>query len=1068
LAASAVAVLVFGWSWWTGVAALLTALVIPVLRKVLLRPAPGRLSGWRLPLRSRRRRKAERFIAHGYANSALGEYEVLLDRAGRASNARLLRDAAYAAAEAEQHQRCLDLARRGLAARWTSRRTRGQLHALVAIAAIQLRQRDTARAAARESLQLLRISSPDIPGKKKAEWLVRFPPVSQMMIMFAEWTGNPDAATSTGFVTSQVAARRFRWLLASQLLAQTARVYLRSGRPADAIVCFDGAHQMLDDRFFGPNSDYDDLPEYGAWRPFIYQLVQVVSGRAEAEVASGAVTSSERNRDDLAQSADYLEALERPLDLARLYQVCAQYESSAGRMEKALEYFLRALDLIDQNRYDIRDPTIRLAWLKENLAAHRGALAIAHATGDHATVCELLETARLQALPAIPDAVSLATSLEIPLRRPPRITIGGRARLFDLTGLPPGTETVDLRTITAKTGGERALHLSYWTNEDGCYWSLLGPDTVHSGRFNLHDPTIEATLAALTTALPNALSDESVEDRTTRVRSGPYYRDRDAEQCLARRLRALLPDPLIVRLRTASEDRRIPLIISPAPELARIPWPLFEVNQVAGPDGERSVRLIEVADIRLGLTSMLTSQLLGRPRPDYVNRVDAIVDPSAEAEPGPDDLPGAHRLTRGLPETVAVHGGRWRQDGTPVTLGRLGEILAAAEPGAALVFVGHGIAARPGHSTAEAALALAPAIPTGSPDRLAAAALLQAPGSNTIPRFPSRVVLAACNTASADQAEAGDWLSLVPAVHWAGAFEIVSSMVPVPDGDLRLERSLTRWLGDATHPDTPLSYMLLSLQRDALNRWRAGEAIPPIGWAFYLHSGLQPPHEEPDQGDRPDTEADMVWTQQAVYLFYEAAKFCVTFRRRVMHTSTVAGMYVAEEASDAESLAGAFIVYPIVAWELVNPLHNPLPSLRKRSPRPSRALRRLVSESEAQARAHGRRHVIEADVLLALAANRRMSGSWLLRRVSRIRHRAVRTRLMTDTVATRGLPTATFLDHVPPHEADLLARLGFDAEWFRRNAAKGMSTVDRFGESVTYVPVNRLRVRKVTNNAHQE
>ncbi len=813
---------------------------------------------------------------------------------------------------------------------------------------------------------------------------------------------------------------------------------------------------MLDDRFFGPNSDYDDLPEYGAWRPFIYQLVQVVGGRAEAEIACEAVTSSQKTRDDLAQSADYLEALERPLDLARLYQVCAQYESSSGRMKDALEYFLRALDRIDQNRYEIRDPTIRLAWLKENLTAHRGALAIAHATGDHATVCELLETARLQALPATSDEVSLATSLEIRLRRPPRITIGGRARLFDLTGLPQGTETIDLRIITALTGGEDALHLSYWTNEDGCYWSLLGPDTTHSGRLDLHDPEIETTLAALLAALPIELPDESAEDRTARVRSGPYYRDRAAEQRLAGRLRALLPDPLVTRLSAASEDQRISLIISPAPELARVPWPLVEVDQVAG-RGDRSVRLIDVADLHLGLTSVLASHLLDRPRPDYVNRVDAIVDPSAEAEPGPDDLPGARRLARGLPETVAVHGGRWLQDGAPVTLGRFAEILAATEPGASLVFVGHGISARPGYSTAEAALALAPAAPGGEPDRLAAAALLQAPGAKTLPRFPSRVVLAACNTASADQAEAGDWLSLVPAVHWAGAFEVVSSMVPVPDGDLRLERSLTRWLGDAAHPDTPMSYMLLSLQRDALTRWRTGESIPPIGWAFYLHSGLQPPYAAPERVDPPDTDAGMVWTRQAVYLFYEAAKFCVTFRRRVMHTSTVAAMYVAEEASDAESLAGAFIVYPIVAWELVNPFHNPLPWVRKRGPRPSRALRRLVGESEALARAHGRRHVIEADVLLAVVANRRMSGSWLLRRVSRIRHHAVRTRLLTDTSTTRRLPTATFLDHVPAHEADLLAQLGFDAEWFRRNAARGTSTVGRFGESVTYVPTNELR-----------
>jgi tetratricopeptide (TPR) repeat protein len=1018
---------------WIAVCVLAALVIRPLWRVLLWRPFPGRLSGWRLPLRGPRRRRAERYVAHGHAGSALREYDLLVRRAER-SDARLLADAAVAAYEAEQYQRCLDLARAGLTARSAgARRVQGRLHTMLALANMALYQRETAWAASADAVRLLGLAT--MVGRSRATHAVTrsvgFPPIARLAIMQADARGFVDQAVSAGFATATCALRRFRWLTAARLLVQVGDVLLRAERPADAAVCFRAVLRILDERYFGRDR-YASLPTHSGWRPLIYVLVQAVSGEVEAELDLGSNTSTSWNR--LSESPAYLELLERPLDLARLYQLCARYERRTGNDSAALDFLLKALDRVDRSRYDIRDPVKRVRWVRANLAAHRGALAIAYEQRDHSTVCELLEVARLQALPAsIKDQLVADGTVEIPLHIPPRITIGGRAGLVDATGVPPDTDVIDLRGLLRQTRGEHAVLLSYWTNEDGCYWSLLGPDWVHSGRFQLDDSEVAATLAALAAALPNPRPGETELDRSGRVRTGPYYADRAGERRLAQRLAVLFPEPLLAHLRTHGFDQRVPLTICPAPELARVPWPLVAIGDA--PSGDDAVRLLEVADIQLGLTSALTSHLIRASRSDYTTQVEIIVDPSGEGSDSAADLLGARKALRKVPGSVAVHGGRWRADGAPVTKARLAEILAAMQPGGSLLFVGHGVDPQPGRSTAEGALALAAPLAGGPMEFLTAATLLRPEFDEQALRFPSRVVLAACNTAGADQAEAGDWLGLVPAVHWCGAAEVVSSTVPVPDGALDFERSLLEWLCDTTEGSRPpLGHMLLRLQRDALQAWRAGGRWPPISWAFYLHSGIAPSVDGPvtaeDGGD-----ATMIWTREAVALFVDAVEFAVAFRRRVMHPSCVALVRIGEEAFDEESLARALTMYAAIGWELINPFHIPVPFVRKHSARPSRSSRRLVGAAEQHARSHRRQYVIAADVLLALAGQHWTSGSWLVRRVSRIRHAAVRSQMLRVTHSAREAPSEDAFARLSPAEAGTLARLGFTSEWLRDNAA---------------------------------
>jgi len=913
------------------------------------------------------------------------------------------------------------------------RRNAGRLHLTVAAAHLAIGNREEAAAAAERAMNLLE------RGTAAHVLKARLPRCRNILLQRVYISliapADPSQAAKLGIAAAANHVQKFRFIAAAELLVHTGRILVGAQRNADAWHSYSTAEEILFTRYRkDPDAVYDDKPLRAAWRPIHLLSAAAELGCAEVYLSLGVKSEESHYR---LTNAEALLELERPLELARWHRLNAEWHCRQSQLDEALTHYLKAFDVVDRNRYELHDPVQRVRWVKANADAHRGALRLSHIKRDHLTVCELLEVGRLQGLPRLAEDDFLAGARDIPLQPPPRVTISGQSSLIRASGIVPGMSTVDLHSLIRRAAGEHSILLTYWSNADGCYWGLLGPDILDSGLLDLSSPEIQTVLGTLRLALPYPLQDENAEEVAERVSTGAFFSDRAAEKRLASKLAAFIPDRLLTHLLQLPTATRASLTICPAPELAHVPWALVDISQGSSrPDGHHT-RLIEVANIRLGLSSALANDLLVRARGDYVGEVNVVIDPSGEPADQPPDgqvpLLGARQAASRLPHGVAIHGGRWRGDGSPITAHRLTEVLASAQPGGAFVFLGHCSNPGAGGSTTEAALVLASRHPGEPPEGLTAHSLLHPSDRQPVIRFPSRAILAACNTSSADRADTGDWLGLVPAIHWCGAIEIVSSTVLIPDKYYTLETSLIRWLQD--EPQVSLEEMLHTLQRDALRRWLAGErGVPPLTWAFYMHSGIPPRRNSLDE-PKDLTPRDVIWSRGAFNLISAAASTTISLRRRSMHTSAVALAHMDDELY-AESPSAGFLLVLIYAWELIRPDHNPIPLARKFKTQPSNQMHRLLRAAEEHASSHGRRIVMEADVLLTLAQRRELSGSWLIRRISPIRHASHRARMLTETEDVRVVPDPSrpFDPSRWPEDA-LLEALGFTSQWALDNAA---------------------------------
>jgi CHAT domain-containing protein len=115
------------------------------------------------------------------------------------------------------------------------------------------------------------------------------------------------------------------------------------------------------------------------------------------------------------------------------------------------------------------------------------------------------------------------------------------------------------------------------------------------------------------------------------------------------------------------------------------------------------------------------------------------------------------------------------------------------------------------------------------------------------------VLLAACRTTGADLAGlGGEWQGLAPAMIWAGAESVVSTMWPLLDhpASARLDESIIESLERADDPVGALA----DVQRDQLRQWRASgratsaelagglgrfadDHVPPLIWATFVIVG---------------------------------------------------------------------------------------------------------------------------------------------------------------------------------------------------------------------------------------
>jgi tetratricopeptide (TPR) repeat protein len=649
-------------------------------------------------------------------------------------------------------------------------------------------------------------------------------------------------------------------------------------------------------------------------------------------------------------------------DFADIQLVRAQLFALRGRLEEGTGPALESLRELDRHRYELRSQRDRAAWAQKVHAALAVALDLAERQGHTALAAELLEMARVQALPLVPMEV---TGADIELGPAPVVRVRGESRVprFPVSNRP---EPIDLEVAAASAAGAGAWWLSYWCAGESFYWSVVPPEgPVTSGRISGETGFPLATaLAQLKEALPLPRQEESPAELDLRMAASPLVHDREAERELFSSLgTALLPPPLVTELhrRLRHKEPPLPLAIAAAPELGFIPWSLVAVpvdSAFAEP-----VRLVEVADWVLAPAASLIAALAARrfSKGPFPLRV-AIIDTWAGGEL--DELHGARMLAEGFhdAEIDALGGRHWTE--RIATRSHVFEALARAGPQASALFACHALPAEPGRSSTSG-LVVAPDAGTDKPSLLTAADLFAL--KNGHGAIPAQVYLQACDTTDLASASGGEWLALAPAFLAAGARVVVATVFP---------------LNDTAHNDPMVAALLRGddapravrhLQREQLARWRAGGAATltdaPVVWGAYACCELSP--DGVAQRAKMSTNTPNPVSFRTGKALARAARSAKGLRGSVVTTADFLSEYVYTETEIADHspvrIFGLGLGLPILARvagrheradDMVAAAHG-------KHLAPTKELVRVLSFALAEARREGRR--VEPDHVVRVA-----------------------------------------------------------------------------------------------------
>lgn len=456
----------------------------------------------------------------------------------------------------------------------------------------------------------------------------------------------------------------------------------------------------------------------------------------------------------------------------------------------------------------------------------------------------------LRSAPA--TSVGLEAIGELPLSPPPMIRVRSRSALLEhTTGRRRPGQVVDLEAAARAACGPDGYWLSYWSSGVNLFWALVPPSgDVQSGRIDItpESPAHEA-LRQLRAALPILLPDETSETMRRRVESGPLGSggDRPGERSLSVLLgQSLIPRTVseLLRNQSARGQGPTPLAISPAAELANVPWPLLIVADGPSTPGGR---LHDLADWRIAPTAALLDLISSRPfcRTAPPVRI-AVLDPTGV------DAPSGERSTRSrallnartavdsLPPGAVSLTGRWDswahasiRSRQLATVSNLASTLDEIDEPSTMLVAAH-CDSPSAESSAASGIAMAGEV-AGMDDVLSAYDLLvgRTIGGRRIRfRFPERAIVAACDSAGASSVEFGEWLSFGPAALFAGSEVVVVTQFPIPDSS-SVERDLIAEL----ERDQALSAALRSVLGRHLADWVSGSSEPPLTWCGFALLG---------------------------------------------------------------------------------------------------------------------------------------------------------------------------------------------------------------------------------------
>lgn len=441
---------------------------------------------------------------------------------------------------------------------------------------------------------------------------------------------------------------------------------------------------------------------------------------------------------------------DRSYDAATAELVAADIQERRGQQGTALRHALTAVAHLDRSRYLLPTPRWRGDWVRSNEAAYGCALRLAATANDARLVAELVEAARLQAVPrparardeadvgtlipafaesgepgrpdtgsadfrsmdtaALMSAAAQAALGADPLQPSPVLSIDG------ISLLPHAEATAGrLRVDVSEQVTRLAGHHAWWWGAaiaDGVYhWAVRGDDQFICGSTAVAEGTpgwqVLKNLIAATPDLQGHIPSDGplgwigADD--------PHSRERDFAWQLSE---AFLPPPVreyalqfLQREQQAPDSSPFRLVVSLPAALSRLPVALLALQRPGSDPGLVDVpRLVEAAVIHLAPSMALLSSITGRPpvpepgpeKPWPV--LVSVVDPT-------DDLRNAH--AQGEPRVLLTGWQRLQgpdvtesQRTRPATKAELSKALRAL-PGRAglLVYSGH---AFPGYPDAPA------------------------------------------------------------------------------------------------------------------------------------------------------------------------------------------------------------------------------------------------------------------------------------------------------------------------------------------------------------------------------
>jgi tetratricopeptide (TPR) repeat protein len=522
--------------------------------------------------------------------------------------------------------------------------------------------------------------------------------------------------------------------------------------------------------------------------------------------------------DDLEMYSAVFDISGADLDRSEVDLLRAEMLAAQKRADEALNAALAAISDLDRVRHALRTQTDRAAWSAAVNRALTLAIRLASDLGKSAIVAELIELARVQ---AIPMSSGIAQG-EVALNAPPTVRVRGNARLVRgfASGTSGGVPPIDLERAAASAVGDGGWWLSFWDDGSALTWSLVPPSgSIFQGRIQgAEGEELSAALAELNRNLPVALDgDRDPADIDVRLHQAAFRRSPEREAELSARLgRLLLPE----RLRKEALDRYrrgdppLRLAIAPAPRLGRVPWALLVVElQTKGPG---AVRVVECVEWSLAPSATLLVATGRRARRSSKMPLRVAVLDTADVPP----LPAARSLASRLPGLTVLGGRHW--DADPATVNAVWRALSEAGPESSVLFGCHAVQGdekRPSDS----ALLLAPDDPADRYARLSATALFDSPLD--VDQFPAQVSLQACDTSDLASSAAGEWLSLAPAFLVAGARTVGTTQFPLVDVAADGESFL-----NALIAGSDLAEALREEQLAGLARWRSlnPSSLPPL------------------------------------------------------------------------------------------------------------------------------------------------------------------------------------------------------------------------------------------------